>query len=250
MELVRLNKDNNISGNNTHSGTNLFTGDNIHLGDETHSGNETFSGNNTHSGNNLFTGTNLHEGTETFEEALRTTKNVGTKGAATVEVIEYGDGIYHMTKLTLTNFVVGPLAGAAAAKALVPATPLYTLPAGYQIVSVCRAKIGLTAAGTAVTPEIGLGSAIGNAAVQATIGAAGATLEDYLEGFAVATTVSHAQVDSGLKTATAGVLTGIALNDPADAKTIYLNCAGTWNADNVGNLVANGEVLIVWTCLP
>lgn len=220
MELVRLNKDNNISGNNTHSG------------------------------NNLFTGNNIHEGYEYFEEALRTTKNVGTKGAATIEAMEYGDGIYHMTKLVLTNFVVGPLAGAAAAKALVPATPLYTLPSGYQVVSVCRAKIGLTAAGTAVTPEVGLGSVIGNGSANATIGAAGATQEDYLEGFNVATTVSHAQVDSGLKTTTAGVLAGIALNDPADAKTIFLNCAGTWNADNTGNLVANGEVLIVWTCLP
>lgn len=220
MELVRLNKDNNISGNNTHSGNNLFTGDNI------------------------------HEGYETFEEAIRSTKNVGTKGAATVETIEYGDGIYHMTKLILTDFVVGPLAGAAAAKALVPPTPLYTLPSGYQVVSVCRAKIGLTAAGTAVTPEIGLGSVIGDGSANATIGAAGATQEDYLEGFAVADTVTHVQVDSGLKTTTAGVLTGIALNNPAKAKTIYLNCAGTWNADNTGNLIANGEVLIVWTALP
>lgn len=214
MELVVKNKSQEISGNNIHSGSNLFSGYNI------------------------------------FSEALKTGKNVGTKGAASIEVIEYGDGIHHMTKLTLTNFVVGPLAGAAAAKALVPATPLYTLPSGYQVVSVCRAKIGLTAAGTAVTPEIGLGSVIGNGSANATIGAAGATQEDYLEGFAVATTVSHAQVDSGLKTTTAGVLTGIALNDPADAKTIYLNCAGTWNANNIGNLLANGEVLIVWTCLP
>lgn len=214
MELVAKNKSQEISGNNIHSGSNLFSGYNI------------------------------------FSEALKTGKNVGTKGAATVEAIEYGDGIYHMTKLTLINFVVGPLAGAAAAKALVPPTPLYTLPSGYQVVSVCRAKIGLTAAGTAVSPEIGLGSVIGDGSANATIGAAGATQEDYLEGFAVATTVSHAQVDSGLKTATAGVLTGIALNDPADAKTIYLNCAGTWNANNTGNLLANGEVLIVWTCLP
>lgn len=195
-------------------------------------------------------GNNVHSGYNTFGQAVRTTKNVGTKGAATVEAIEYGDGIHHMTKLTLTNYVVGPLAGAAAAKALVPPTPLYTFPSGYQLVTVCRAKIGLTAAGTAVTPEIGVGSVVGDGSANATIGAAGATMEDYVEGFAVATTVSHAQVDSGLKTATAGVLTGIALNDPADAKTLYLNCAGTWNANNTGNLVANGEVLIVWTSLP
>lgn len=195
-------------------------------------------------------GNNIHSGYNTFGEAIRSTKNVGTKGAATIEVIEYGDGINHMTKLTLTDFVVGPLAGAGAAKALVPPTPVYTFPAGYQLVSVCRAKVGLTAAGTAVTPEIGLGSVVGDGSASATIGAAGATQEDYLEGFNVATTVSHAQVDSGIKGATAGVLTGIALNNPAKAKTVYLNCAGTWNANNTGNLLANGEVLIVWTSLP
>ena len=195
-------------------------------------------------------GNNVHSGYNTFGESLRTTKNVGIKGAATVEVIEYGDGINHMTKLTLTDYVVGPLAGAAAAKALVPPTPLYTFPGGYQLVSVCRAKIGLTAAGTAVTPEIGLGSVVGDGTANATIGAAGATMEDYVEGFNVATTVTHAQVDSGIKGVTAGILTGIALNDPAKAKTIFLNCAGTWNANNTGNLLANGEVLIVWTSLP
>lgn len=214
MELVRLNKDNVLTGNNTHEGNNLFSGYTI------------------------------------FDEALKTGKNVGVVTSGSIEVLEYGDGIHHMTKLVLTDFIVAPLAGAAAAKALVPVLPIYTFPSGYQIITACRAKIGLTAVGTAVTPEIGLGSVIGNGSANATIGAAGATQEDYLEGFAVATTVSHAQVDSGIKTATAGVLTGIALNDPNDAKNVYLNCAGTWNADNTGFLIANGEVLIVWTCLP
>lgn len=216
MELVRLNKDQDISGNNTHSG------------------------------NNLFTGANTHEGVETFEESIIDTKNAGTVGAATVVAKEYGDGVNHVTELTLTNYVVGPLAGAAAAKTLVPPTPLYTLPAGVQLLEVSYAKVGLTAAGTAVTPEIGLGSVVGDGSANATIGAAGATMEDILEGYAVATTVSHAQVASGPKGATAGILTGISLNKAADAKTIYMNCAGTWNANNTGNLTASGKVVLVW----
>jgi len=196
-------------------------------------------------------GNNLHSGINTVAEALRTTKNVGTKAnVSTVEVIEYGDGIHHLTKLVLTDYIVGPLAGAGAAKTLVPPSALYTFPAGYQVIDVCRVKVGLTAAGTAVSPEIGLGSVVGDGSANATIGAAGATMEDYVEGFAVATTVTHAQVDSGLKGATAGILTGIALNEPAKAKTLFLNCAGTWNANNTGNLTATGEVLISWTCLP
>ena len=216
MELVRLNKDNVLTGNNTHAG------------------------------NNTFSGNNLHTGVETFSKQIETTKNVGTKGAATVAVKEYGDGVNHVTELTLTNYIVGPLAGAAAAKALVPPTPLYTLPAGVQLLEVSYAEIALTAAGTAVTPEIGLGSVVGDGSANATIGAAGATQEDIMEGFAVANTSTHALVKNGPKGATAGILTGIALNKAADAKTIYLNCAGTWNANNTGNLTASGKVVLVW----
>lgn len=190
------------------------------------------------------------DGKLSASEALRNEKNIGAVGASTVSVIEYGDGINHVTKLILTDFIVGPLAGAGAALTLVPPTPIYTFPAGYQVISASRAKVGLTATGTAVTPEIGVGSVIGDGSANATIGAAGATMEDLNEGFAVADTVTAAEVDGGIKVATAGALTGIALNDPADAKTLYLNCAGTWNADNTGNVVANGEVLIMWTSLP
>ena len=216
MELVRLNKDNVLSGNNTHTGNNAFTGD------------------------------NSHAGVESFAKSLLNTKNAGTVGAATVVAKEYGDGVNHVTELDITNFIVGPLAGAAAAKALVPPTPLYTLPAGVQLLEVSYAEIALTAAGTAVTPEIGLGSVVGDGSASATIGAAGATQEDILEGFAVATTLSHATVKNGPKGATAGVLTGISLNKATDAKTIYLNCAGTWNANNTGNLTATGKVVLVW----
>ena len=174
------------------------------------------------------------------------TTNKGTVGAVTVVASEKGDGVHHVTTLALTDFVVGPLAGAAAAKTLVPATVLYTLPAGVQVLGVSYISIALTATGTAVTPEIGLGSVIGDGSANATIGAAGATMEDIHEGFAVATTVSHAVVKSGPKGATAGILTGISLNKATDAKTIYLNCAGTWNADNTGNLTASGTIVIVW----
>lgn len=38
----------------------------------------------------------------------------------------------------------------------------------------------------------------------------------------------------------------VRLNKDNDAKTIYLNCAGTWNADNTGNLTATGKVVLVW----
>lgn len=185
-------------------------------------------------------------GEKTFEKIIKTTKNIGIVGASTVTAKEYGDGVNHVTELDFTNFIVGPLAGAAAAKVLVPLTALYTLPSGVQILEASYTEIALTAPGTAVTPEIGLGSVAGNGSANATIGAAGATQEDIMEGFAVATTASHATVKNGPKVATAGALTGIALNKTTDTKTIYLNCAGTWNANNTGNLTATGKVVLVW----
>jgi len=128
----------------------------------------------------------------------------------------------------------------------VPGTPLYTLPAGSQVLEVSHINVGLSCAGTAVTPELGLGSVIGDGSANADLGTAGATLEDIHEGFDVADTETGAEVENGPVGATAGILTGISLNKSSDAKTIYLNCAGTWNEDNVGNLLANGEITIVW----
>jgi len=223
MELVLRNKPNPISGNNTHSGDNVF------------------------SGANTFSGVNSHEGVETFEEALVTEANVGVKAdVAPVVVEELGDGVHHVTKLTLTDYIIGAIPAAAAALTLEPLEALYTLPAGVQVLSVSYAEVALTAPGTAVTPEIGLGSVIGDGSANATLGAAGATMEDILEGFNVADTDTHAVVKNGPVGATAGILTGIALNKAADAKTIYLNCAGTWNVDNEGNLTVSGIITIVW----
>lgn len=183
----------------------------------------------------------------TFRDALEATNNVGVKADVSgARIREYGDGVHHVTVITLKDYVVGPLAGAAAALNLIPPQALYTLPSGAQVISISRGSVGLTAAGTAVSPEIGLGSVAGDGGAEATLGAAGATTEDILEGFAVADTVTHAAVVSGPKGVTAGILTGIALNKEADAKTIYLNCAGTWNADNTGNLTANGTITIIW----
>jgi len=183
-------------------------------------------------------------------EGTLTGLNVGTAAAVgTVAVEEYGDGYNHVTVLTLTDYVIGPLAGAAAALTLVPPQALYVLPAGGALVEACYISIALTAAGTAVTPEIGLGSVIGDGSANATIGGAGATMEDYHEGFAVADTDTHAVVANGPVGATAGYGTDIALNAATDSKNIFLNCAGTWNANNTGNLTGTGTVVIKWTTM-
>lgn len=199
---------------------------------------------------NQFTGKAGLSTANTFQYALNTSANVGAKAAvATVVATESGDGVNHITKLVLTNYIIGPLAGAAAAKCLVPPQALYVFPTGVHLQEVSYMSIALTATGTAVSPEIGLGSVVGDGSANATIGAAGATMEDIMEGFVVADTVTHAAVTNGPVGATAGILTGISLNKAADSKNVFLNCAGTWNLDNTGNLTASGTIVIKWTSL-
>lgn len=169
------------------------------------------------------------------------TNGVGTVGAATVVAEESGDGVNHVTTLTLTDFIIGALAGAAAALTLTPVTALYTLPAGAQLKIAAYASIGSVATGTAVTPELGLGTTAGAGSVDATLGAAGAGTENILTGYNVADTVTGAAVEGSN-------VTPAAIGAAAD-KAIYLNAAGTWNADNTGNLVANGTIVLVWTSL-
>jgi hypothetical protein len=43
--------------------------------------------------------------------------------------------------------------------------------------------------------------------------------------------------------------TGIALNVTGSVKDVFLNSAGTWNANNTGNLTATGTVVLKWTKL-
>lgn len=220
MELFRLNKNNTVSGSNVFSGANTFSG------------------------------ALAITGVQTSAEKLLNTKNVGTKAAvSTVVVEESGDGVHHVTKLTLTDYVIGPLAGAAAAKVLVPPQALYTFPAGVHVLAVSFLSLALTAAGTAKTPDVGLGSVAGDGSANATLDLSAAGAEDIHTGFTAGSTSTHAVGASGPKGATAGIFTGIALNKAADVKTVFLNAAATWAANNTGNLTATGTVVLVWDTL-
>jgi len=198
----------------------------------------------------FISGANVFSGQVSFSGKTLNTKNAGTKAAvSTVAVEELGDGVNHVTKLTLTNYVIGPLAGAAAAKILVPPQALYTFPAGAHILLASYISLALTAAGTAKTPDVGLGSVAGDGTANATLNLNAAGGEDIHTGYTAGSTSTHAVGASGPVGATAGVLTGIALNDAAGVKTVFLNAAASWAADNTGNLTATGTVVIAWTTI-
>ncbi len=177
-------------------------------------------------------------------DSFRNRVNLGTAGAGTVTVVEYSNGKDVTTVLTLASFVVGALAGAAAALGV--GNRLYTFPAGqhFELVS-SLSSIVLTCAGTAVATDTGLGSVIATGAVNVLSGTA--TFEDRLTGQTINTAAGGGAAVSALTAATAGIGTGISLNVAASVKDVFLNSAGTWNADNTGNLTATGTVVLKWT---
>ena len=187
----------------------------------------------------------LYVGTNVYAVKQLHITNIGTTPVGTVAIVEYANGRDVTTELTLTNFIVGALAGAAAALRL--GNIVYAFPAGQHFeLAYSLSSIVLTAAGTAVAAvDTGLGSVIATG-VGATLDGT-ATFEDRLTGQTFATASGGGAAGSFLKTTTAGIGTGIALNVAASVKDVFLNAAATWNADNTGNLTASGVIVLKWT---
>lgn len=101
-----------------------------------------------------------------------------TTGATTV-ADEHGDGVWHLTKLTMTAFSLGNVGDNAS---LGIGNKFYTFPAGTILVDYISLKGGAAAAVnvTAQTPEFGVGSVIASGAVSVLSGTA--TFEDYIDG--------------------------------------------------------------------
>lgn len=177
---------------------------------------------------------------------LVTSNAVGAKApVGTIVATEYGDGLDHITKLTLTAFAVG-LSGDAGN--LARGALLYTLPAGDIIVESSHINVGLTLADAIQTdtPEVGLGTVACAGEVQATLGAVGATAEDILEGVAVADVAGTAKVNT--KPPTAAVPLVIAAASP---HTVNLNVADGWaNLTAASAITATGSVVIRWKSQP
>jgi hypothetical protein len=174
---------------------------------------------------------------------LKQGTQLGTTPVTTVSIEEYGDGKDITTKLTLTNFIVGTLAGAGNLRV---GNIVYAFPAGqhFELVSALSAIV-LTAAGTAVNTDTGLGSVIASGAGATLDGTA--TFEDRLTGQTIGTAATGGTAVSVLKAATAGIGTGISLNVAASVKNVFLNSAGAWNANNTGSLTATGTIVLKWT---
>lgn len=166
-----------------------------------------------------------------------------TTPVTTVAINEYGDGRDMTTVLTLTNFIVGALAGAGAALGV--GNIVCAFPAGAHLELIYYQSLSMKCVGTAVNTDTGLGSVIASGAVSVLSGTA--TFEDRLTGQTLATASGGGTAAAALLGATAGLGTGISLNVAGSIKNVFLNSAGTWNANNTGNLTATGTVTIHWT---
>lgn len=182
----------------------------------------------------------LFDGIDITSAAITLSTPLGTTPVGTVSIKEYGNGRAMVTELTLTDFIVGALAGAAAALGV--GNIVYAFPAGSHIEESCYQELSLKCAGTAVNADAGLGSVIATGAVAVLDGTG--TFEDRLTGQTIPTAAGGGSLTKAL---VKPALTGISVNIGASVKNVFLNAAATWNANNSGNLTATGKIVIKWT---
>lgn len=167
-----------------------------------------------------------------------------TTPVATVSITEYSTGKDITAVLTLTNFVIGALAGAAANLGIGSKVAAYPSGQHFELVY-SFSSLSLKCAGTAVATDTGLGSVAASGAVALLSGTA--TFEDRITGQTITTGTSGGTAVSALTAATAGIGTGISLNTLGSVKNIFLNSAGAWNANNTDNLTASGTIVLKYT---
>lgn len=172
-----------------------------------------------------------------------TSGNVGTvtTGATTVAE-EHGDGVDHLTKLTLTAFAVGTSGDNAS---LAIGAKFYTFPAGAIVVENASLSGTVTAAisVTTNTPDTGIGTVIGSGA-NAVLSAVGATSENVLGGVAAASVAGGAV--SGSSVTGPGSLIPLFITS-AGVHDLYLNMAAAWvDVAAAGAVTFTGVITLRW----
>jgi hypothetical protein len=155
-----------------------------------------------------------------------------------ITVCEYNSGCEHLTVLTLTNFVIGTIAGAN--KGI--GTAFYALPIGTMLHTASFMDLQVFVPTTSTTIKLGIGSVVASGSVTVLSGTA--TFMDFVtQQSGTATASSPTAIQVGPIGATAGILTGISLTPT----TFFLNCAGGWS--DTGSVTATGVIVLKWSTI-
>lgn len=167
---------------------------------------------------------------------------------ATTAAEEYGNGIEHLTKLTMTAFNLGNTADNAA---LGFGANFYSFPAGTIIVTDAT-MVGSLTANISVktnTPEIGIGTVVASGAVAVLSGTA--TFEDIIDGNVSGTGGDTVAPDvNGTAFYKSSSFTNNILIKTTGGKSrnLFLNAAATWvDVAAAGALTFTGVITLKWT---
>jgi len=175
--------------------------------------------------------------THTLAQILTKQNAIYKRGVAGTDVVaeEYGDGTYHKTVLTLTDWTK-----TVTNASLGVGTKIYTAAEGYVTVEHGIIDLLISSDTNTDTPELGLGTIVATGAI-ATLGAGDADMEDIRDGTA-ATAITP------VGSATTAQFNAETDNNPFDghatAMPIFLNFADAWGA--AGDIVVNGTITLYY----
>jgi hypothetical protein len=169
--------------------------------------------------------------------------------AATTTAEEFGDGVNHVTKLTLTAFSLGN--GADNADLAIGAE-VYTFPAGDLVIydsSIRGAFTSLASVTTIADGEYGMGTLIGSTAVD-TLAEVNAAAENIMTGQAVSTYAADGTSVVVHSTATGDTPSAnglVVLAASGLAHKLFLNFAATWpNSAAAAGFTFTGVITVRW----
>ena len=159
-------------------------------------------------------------------------------------VVEYGDDVTHRSKISGTVFTVaGIKAGALTNANKAFGAKIYDFPAGGVRVHNAVFDLVLTGTLSTATPEVGIGTVVATDATS-TLGGAGATTEDIIDGVA-SPAITSAGAD--LHRVAAAETDAVAFDGGTAAKDAYINFAAAWGA--TGTFTVTGDVYLTWSFL-
>lgn len=162
-----------------------------------------------------------------------TSTNIGAAATGTTAV-EYGDGVNHLTVLTVDTTIATIVTGAHAY-----GKKVYTLPTSAQIVKSAYMSMALDSVAADIaadTPDVGVGTVIASGGVSV-LGGTG-TFEDIITGMAAADCDGTATVKT--------IADQILVIETGSAHTVHFNFADTWASAGDTGCVIEGTIILEW----